>query len=161
MGPFHRVATWYHLYSKVLDNVAQLLRTHDFVFGRVHYLAKELDWTSQTPPSDSSISAPDSSPLEYSDRAKAAFKFFDAQLKAFTSSLPPCTALIIFTGCCDPRPLGVLNRRKAQWDAKIRSGIMNDAMPENERWSTKDSELLEKACEAAKAGLAFFCVTRP
>lgn len=148
--PLKRDAT-----CKVLENVAQLLQTHDFVFGRVHFLAKELDWTSPLASADSN--SPTTTDAVHT---ASAFENFNSQIRTFTSSLPPCTALIIYTGCSDPRPLGALNKRKAVWDAKIRSGIMNDAIPEEERWTSKDGEMLEKACEAAKAGLAFFCVTR-
>lgn len=106
----------------------------------MHYLAQALDWATpaHSPPPDTS----------------GAFESFNAQLKSFTSSLPPSTALIIFTGCSDPRPLGALNKRKAAYDGVIRAGVKSE---EGERW---DGEEMDRVCEGVKAGLAFFCVTR-
>lgn len=143
-------------YAKVLDNVTQLLRTHDFVFGRVHSLADKLGWTSL--PCNSSPEPP----FEETQLSRvAALQAMNQQLKNFHTSLPSHTAVIIYTGCSDPRSIGALNKRKAVWDAKMRSGATADDVPQDERWTATDMEELEKECEAAKAGLAFFCVSLP
>jgi RNA exonuclease 1 len=143
-------------YAKVLDNVAKLLKTHDFVFGRVHFLADKLGWT--TPLCNSSPEPPSEGlPLSRTTILQA----LDQQLKNFHTSLPGQTAVIVYTGCSDPRSVGTLNKRKAVWDAKMRSGVTADEVPQDERWTAKDMEELDKECEAAKAGLAFFCVSLP
>lgn len=55
--------------------------------------------------------------------------------------------------------MGGLNRKKVSWDAKIRSGVKNDDILVNERWTLGDAELLEEEVEKVKAGLAFFCIS--
>jgi RNA exonuclease 1 len=127
-----------------------MLAQHDFVFGRVHILADALGWTQ-------SLSDPPQPNLPAQDRS-AVFSHLDQQIKDLTSALPPATALIVYTGCSDPRPTGHLNRRKTAWEEKVKSGIMNDAMPAEERWFPEDIERLDRECEKTKAGLAFFCV---
>jgi len=141
--------------DQVLDNVAKLLQTHDFVFGRVHFLADKLGWT--TPHDTSSLEQPSAKEL-HQPRA-AALEALNQQLKDFHTSLPSQTAVILYTGCSDPRPVGALNRRKAVWDAKIRSGLTADQVSQDEQWAAEDVEALGKECEATKAGLAFFCVS--
>jgi RNA exonuclease len=145
-----------HMQTKVLENVSKVLQTHDFVFGRVHFLADKLGWTSPL------HSSPMDSPSEDSQLSRdAALGVLNEQLKSFHASLPSQTALIVYTACSDPRFVGALNRRKAVWDGKIRSSVVADQVVEDERWTAKDAEALDKACEAAKAGLAFFCVSLP
>lgn len=145
------------LRTKVLDNVAKTLQTHDFVFGRVHFLADKLDWTS--PLSNSSHEPPSSEKLQL--RRATALETLNQQLKNFHASLPSQTAVIVYTGCSDPRPIGALNKRKAAWDARIRSGVTADDVSQDERWTAEDVEALDKESEATKAGLAFFCVSLP
>ncbi|KAF8307924.1 hypothetical protein DL93DRAFT_2221632 [Clavulina sp. PMI_390] len=169
--------------DKVLENVADLLKTHDFVFGRVHYLARQLGWTNPySSPSSISLSAssasnPADSNSGSSDLVNAspdsqevldAFDSFDMQLKAFTAALPPSTALILYSGCSDPRTLGSMNKRKTEWDNKVRNGLVGageekdkELVEGHQGWdSAQDGERLESLCEDVKAGLAFFCVTR-
>ncbi|KAF8291750.1 hypothetical protein DL93DRAFT_2174136 [Clavulina sp. PMI_390] len=56
--------------ADVLENVGDLLKTYDFVFGRVHYLARQLDWTNpSSSPSSSSPPASSTSTLVNSSSA--------------------------------------------------------------------------------------------
>ncbi|KAF8290640.1 hypothetical protein DL93DRAFT_2103478, partial [Clavulina sp. PMI_390] len=97
-----------------------------------------------------------------------AFDSLNAQLRAFTAALPPSTALIMYSGCNDPRALGSMNKRKTEWDNKVRNGLAGVSEEKDQKsgsghqgWdSARDGERLESLCEDVKAGLAFFCVTR-
>ncbi|KAF8301324.1 hypothetical protein DL93DRAFT_2173338 [Clavulina sp. PMI_390] len=103
--------------DKVLENVADLLKTHDFVFGRAHYLVRQLDSTNPSSPSSISPSASstpadsNSAPSDLvtsspnSQEVLDALDSFNVQLKAFTAALPPSTALILYSGCSNSRAL--------------------------------------------------------
>ncbi|KAF9520993.1 hypothetical protein BS47DRAFT_1335081 [Hydnum rufescens UP504] len=134
----------------VIDNVISCLQTHDFVFGRMQQLSRALGWTSTTTLDSGSVSPA---------ATEAAFKNVNTSLKKLTASLPPSTALMIYTGCSDPRRMGIMNRKKASWDAKIRSGVKNEDIPSSEQWTLEDAEQLELEVEKVKAGLAFFCIS--
>ena len=135
----------------MIENVITQTVTHDLVFGRIHTLAHALGWT--TPPTTSFP------PKVAPETLSSAFEQISTQLQHLRRSLPARTALIMYTGCSDPRRMGYLNQRKSKWESKVRAGIMNDSMPEEQRWTNKDAEDLEKEVERVKAGLAFFCVT--
>ncbi len=90
-----------------------------------------------------------------------ALKSLDDAINKLVSRLPHSTALIMYTGCGDPRRVGMLHRKKAAWENKLRIGVKNDNMTEAERWTAADGELLNDLVEKTRAGLAFFSVTTP
>lgn len=131
-------------------------------------LTRTLGWTDHlaTVSTASSLLLPSSSSIPSATALaastpdpSAALKTLNKHLKTLTAALPPSTALVIYTGCNDPRQTGALNRKKALWDHKIRAGIRNEAIPAEERWTSEDAEILEVEVEKTRAGLAFFCVT--
>jgi RNA exonuclease 1 len=85
-------------------------------------------------------------------------KSLNDRLKTLHAALPPRTALILFTGHADPRPMAALSQRKSAFDQAIRVGINPSELEEDKRWTAKDGRELEEAVERAKRGLLFLCV---
>lgn len=79
----------------------------------------------------------------------------NAHLKSLHSSLPPLTALIIFTGHSDPRRMAALNSRKNTFETAIKSGKTSEEIGPEGRWTASDARELEGAVESAKRGLVF------
>lgn len=143
-------------FSKVISSVIDALQSHEFVYGHLPNLSRTLKWTYHAT-SVTEISLSPDSQVE----VDTALKSLDSAIDKLVAHLPHSTALILYTGCGDPRRVGILHRKKAAWDSKVRMGIKNDDMPEAERWAVTDSELLNVLVEKARAGLAFFAATTP
>ena len=85
----------------------------------------------------------------------------NAHLKALHASLPPRTALVIFTGHSDPRRMSILNARKIAFESALKSGkTPEEIRPLGLTWSATDGRDLEEAVELARRGLLFIGVTQ-
>ena len=83
----------------------------------------------------------------------------NSQLKTLQESLPPRTALIIFTGHSDPRRMSALNMRKSMFDTAYKSGkTPGELSKDGITWSMSDGRELEHEVELAKRGLLFLGV---
>ncbi|PPQ96168.1 hypothetical protein CVT26_004804, partial [Gymnopilus dilepis] len=105
----------------------------------------------------------------------------NAHLSKLHASLPPRTALIIFTGHSDPRRMSLLNARKNAFEGLLRTaggagagvGVVGEVKRghgvavdgedgkgrEGEpRWTSADARDLEEAVELARRGLLFLGV---
>lgn len=82
----------------------------------------------------------------------------DTHLKELHASLPPSTALIIFTGHSDPRAMAALGQRKAKFDNELKSGKKPEDIPREEWWTAADGRALEEETGKARRGLAFLCL---
>src|SRR5258707_12048650 len=142
--------------SKIISSVIDALHCHEFVYGRLPNLSRALKWTHH-------VTSMAEIPLSPESRVEVdtALKSLDDAINKLVSRLPHSTALIMYTGCGDPRRVGMLHRKKAAWENKLRIGVKNDNMTEAERWTAADGELLNDLVEKTRAGLAFFSVTTP
>ena len=122
--------------------------------------------------SDETVSVPASgADPDEPARIKTALKQLDSHLSVVHASLPPRTALVVFTGHSDPRTMGKLQARKAEFENALRNGIVGasgNVLGEasigaggtngDVRWSAADARALEEAVELAKRGLLFLCI---
>lgn len=80
-------------------------------------------------------------------------------LTTLHSSLPPRTALVIFTGHSDPRQMSYLNARKTAFESALKSGKTLEDISKEGWWTTNDGRELEDEVERAKRGLVFLSIT--
>ncbi|KAL4245414.1 REXO1/REXO3 family protein [Abortiporus biennis] len=121
-------------------------------------LADALGWIvskNTDGPSDPPSQSP---PSTGSRNVEEAISTLDAQLKELYTSLPPRTAIVIFTGHSDPRRMAELNARKSSFENAVRLGKSLDDIPKENWWSTADGRLLEEEVYRAKRGLLFLGV---
>lgn len=79
----------------------------------------------------------------------------DSQLKQLYNTLPPRTAVIIFSGHADPRRMSALNARKSSFESALRGGKGMEELSSELRWTSADGRALEEEVERAKRGLLF------
>ncbi|KAK7060527.1 hypothetical protein VNI00_001293 [Paramarasmius palmivorus] len=142
--------------EEVLKNILEAIPSHHFLFARFMALAHLQGWV--TPKASQDVPPPEPVPTPTSEDIAAAATTLNTQLKALHASLPPRTALIIFTGHSDPRRMSALNQRKNVFENVIRNGTAVQTLQPAEQWSTSDSRSLEEAVELAKRGLLFLGV---
>ena len=95
-------------------------------------------------------SAPDPTPTEPTPAdIEAALTKLNTQLQQLHASLPPRTALVIFSGHSDPRRMAELNARKSAWEMAMKSGKNVEDLPREAYWSSANGRALEE--EVAKA----------
>lgn len=86
-----------------------------------------------------------------------AYSDLDRRLTKLHQSLPPLTALIIFTGHSDPREMSALAAKKAKFDKLWRTVKQSEIAPED-RWMESDDRKLIDEVERCRYGLSFYCV---
>ena len=104
-------------------------------------------------------SAPDPTPTEPAPAdIEAALTKLNAQLQQLHASLPPRTALVIFSGHSDPRRMAELNARKSAWEMAMKSGKNVEDLPREAYWSSANGRALEEEVAKAKRGLLFLSI---
>ncbi|THU83469.1 ribonuclease H [Dendrothele bispora CBS 962.96] len=139
--------------EEAVNQIVDLLPSHDFVFGRLMGLANLKGWTTPKQSPDAPLPPPTPPPTQ--EELEAVLAQLNTQLKTIYSALPSSTALIIFTGHSDPRTMVALNGRKNAFETAIRSGKPIDKLEKEEQWRAGDVRALEEAVELTKRGLLF------
>jgi RNA exonuclease 1 len=73
------------------------------------------------------------------------------------ASLPPLTALIVFTGHDDPQMMAKLSAKKAKFDRLWKTTKQSEIEAED-RWMESDDRELCDQVEKCRYGLAFYCM---
>lgn len=80
-----------------------------------------------------------------------------SRLARIHASLPPCTALIVFSGSGDPRPMSRLQAQKAQFHREYNTpGSKWDQL--SVKWTDAEDQALKRALRRAKEGVGFITV---
>ncbi|KAK7001317.1 ribonuclease H [Favolaschia claudopus] len=139
--------------DEVLQGLLDVVPAHHFVFGRFMALANILGWSAPKPEAGAPL--PELSPPPDPEVLKQVLDALDKHLKTLHASLPPRTALVIFTGHSDPRRMALLNARKTAFESALRSGMPAEELAP---WTASDGRDLEEAVALAKRGLLFLGV---
>lgn len=80
-----------------------------------------------------------------------------SRLAEIHASLPPCTALIVYSGSGDPRAMSRLQRLHARWRREYNTpGCKWDEL--SVRWTDAEDQALRRAVRRARSGLGFIGV---
>ncbi|KAF9172958.1 hypothetical protein BGX21_009052 [Mortierella sp. AD011] len=91
------------------------------------------------------------------EEIRAGIKSVDNSVRQIFESLPPRTAVILTSGQGDHREVSKLQLRQKAF-AELSKKKPSSEIPEEDRFSGKDVEKLEKAVEMAKGGICFLTV---
>ncbi|KAI0697772.1 hypothetical protein BC835DRAFT_1269867 [Cytidiella melzeri] len=142
--------------DEVLEGLLNAVSSHTFSFGRFTALADVLGWiTNKTSGEVIGEGAPEAGSVRPPDNIADILSGLDARLNRLYDTLPPRTALIIFTGHSDPRQMAALNVRKSTFETAVRSGKSAEELGLELRWTSADARALEEEVEKAKRGLLF------
>lgn len=138
----------------------------DFVFARFRELEALQGWWNKNRigPDSDAAAPPDVSGLAASNGTESAVSPLEACLQRLTArikhiheSLPPCTALIIFSGSGDPREMSRLQAQQAQFKREYNTpGSKWDEL--SVKWTDTEDQALKKAVGMARNGIAFIGV---
>lgn len=79
------------------------------------------------------------------------------RIASLHASLPPLTALVIFTGHDDPQAMAKLSAKKAKFDRLWKTTKQSEIEPDD-RWMESDDRELCDAVERCRYGLGFYCM---
>lgn len=71
-------------------------------------------------------------------------------------ALPPCTALVVYSGSGDPREMARLQQQQARWRKEYNAGVKWDEL--SVQWTDAEEQRLRKAVQAARSGIGFIGV---
>ncbi|TFK50197.1 ribonuclease H-like protein [Heliocybe sulcata] len=134
--------------EEIFEGVQRVIPDHQFVFGRFNALADALGWITNRP-------SESSAPTDSEPDIPAILERLNHHLTTLHASLPPCTALIIFTGHSDPRAMSTLNAKKTAFETALREGKTMTDLDKAVWWTNQDARDLEEEVEKAKRGLLF------
>ncbi|KAG0144729.1 hypothetical protein CROQUDRAFT_659683 [Cronartium quercuum f. sp. fusiforme G11] len=141
--------------SEVVDGMISCLNDHDFVFGRLMDLSHGTGW-SKYPTPKTNTDTPTTEEI-LTPTIEDLHSTLSSQIIKLNEALPKGTALIIFTGHDDPRPMAKLNLQKSKFDQAIKSGQMS-SLNDEIKWLSSDERQLIDEVEKCKIGMSFFRV---
>lgn len=129
----------------------------DFTWARFRELeARQGWWNSNRAENSNSDGGP---PQETEDDGSldAAVRRLTARVERIYAALPPCTALIIYTGSGDPRRMAQLQAMHGQWRKEYNTpGRKWDEL--SVKWTDVEDQELKKAVQRARSGIGFITV---
>lgn len=78
------------------------------------------------------------------------------RIQAIHKTLPPNTLLIIYSGTGDPRDLARLQEQERQFKREYAVKKWDEI---SVKWTDVEAQALRRACDVARAGVGFICVT--
>ncbi|KAG5927545.1 hypothetical protein E4U53_002850 [Claviceps sorghi] len=106
---------------------------------------------SPMPPGSASGRKRSSAPLQH------ALSELTRRLVRIHAALPPCTALIVYSGSGDPRRMARLQQQHAQWKKEYNTpGKKWDDL--SVKWTDVEDQALRQAAQKARSGIAFIGV---
>ncbi|KAI9731983.1 MAG: hypothetical protein M1834_004434 [Cirrosporium novae-zelandiae] len=106
--------------------------------------------TTTSPPSSSSSSS--NPPLP---SLLPAISSLISQITCIHSSLPPCTALILYSGTGDPRPMRALQEQQSTFKREYKYKKWDEL---SVKWTDVEEQALTSAVRRAREGVGFLCV---
>jgi RNA exonuclease 1 len=92
------------------------------------------------------------------ETVEEAYSNLSERITKLHASLPPRSALIIFTGHDDPRQMSQLMAKKTKFDKLWKAKRPSEIAPED-CWMEEEDRQLQTLAEKTRIGLSFFCVT--
>jgi len=109
--------------------------------------AAKLEWTPA--PNNSLLPPPD---LSDTKSVKTVSAELTRRISHIYDQLPPCTALVIYSGSGDPREMSRLQAQQAQFKREYRIKKWDQL---SVKWTDREEQALKRAVRAARDGLAF------
>lgn len=132
----------------------------DFTWARFRELEALQGWwnSNRTENSNSDGGPPTTAQDDDSSCSlEAAVKRLTARLQRIYAALPPCTALIVYTGSGDPRRMAQLQGLHAQWRKEYNTpGMKWDEL--SVKWTDTEDQELRRAVQRARSGMGFITV---
>jgi RNA exonuclease 1 len=154
--------------AQVLAGVLENASKYDFTFARFLDLSHALGWSqpstaiNKIPFRNDVIAGNDledvDAPPSDAQVLEEAYTKLNDQLAQLHASLPPRSALIVFTGHDDPRAMSQLMAKKTKFEQLWKNRAPSEIAAED-RWLEEEDRQLQALVEQTRVGMSFYCVT--
>ncbi|KAL5615598.1 hypothetical protein BROUX41_005637 [Berkeleyomyces rouxiae] len=132
----------------------------DFVWARMRELEAFRGWWNNTRDAAAGLipefgPLPESSPFDSPLQAQLAALV--SRLQRIHAALPPCTALMVYSGSGDPRALAKLQAMHTQWKKEYNTpGSKWDQL--SVKWTDTEEQAMRREVKIARAGMGFVTI---
>lgn len=128
----------------------------DFVYARMRGLEAKRGWWNSSKTADNDALR-ESAKSEVSDGNVDGTAVAEtvSRIKEVYNSLPPCTALIVYSGSGNPRGLGRMQVLQQQFKREYATKKWDEL---SVKWTDDEEQALKAACRTARSGLGFVTV---
>ena len=127
----------------------------DFVFARMRELEAYRGWWSSSKTSDGDVRRNNANSITDSVTLAQMVSQTVARVEDVWDSLPPCTALIMYSGSGDPRELGEMQALQQKFKEEYRVKKWDEL---SVRWTDVEEQKLRSAANKARMGVGFLAV---
>lgn len=128
----------------------------DFTWARFRELeARQGWWNTNRTDKSSSDGGPDDD--EEREDVESCVRRLTQRIQRIHDALPPCTALLLYSGSGDPRRMAALQGVQAQWRREYNTpGRKWDEL--SVQWTDVEEQALKRAVQKARSGIGFITV---
>ncbi|KAK4506747.1 hypothetical protein PRZ48_000480 [Zasmidium cellare] len=127
----------------------------DFIWARMRELEVHRGWWNRSKLVDSealrSSAAGNAEEKTLEEMVRQTVQY----IKEVYDALPPCSALVVYSGSADPRELTEMQAQQQKFKAEYRVKKWDEL---SVRWTDVEEQKLRKACEMARRGIGFITV---
>lgn len=127
----------------------------DFVWARFRELEAHRGWWTRSKAVDSETLRTNTASNVEELSLESVLKQTTQHITDVYDSLPPCSALIVYSGSADPRELQEMQAMQQKFKAEYRVKKWDEL---NVKWTDVEEQKLRRACEAARRGVGFVSV---
>lgn len=127
----------------------------DFIWARFRELEAHRGWWNRSKVADSEALRSSTTNNVQADSLSTVVEKTVRHIKEVYDALPSCTALVVYSGSADPRPLTELQNLQQQFKDEYRVKKWDQLTV---KWTDVEEQNLRKACEAARRGIGFITV---
>lgn len=127
----------------------------DFIWARMRELEVHRGWWNKSKLVDSEALRSSAAGNAEEKSLELMVKQTVQYIKDVYDALPPCTALVVYSGSADPRELTEMQAQQSKFKAEYRVKKWDQL---SVRWTDVEEQKLRKACEMARRGIGFMTV---
>ncbi|KAK3691136.1 hypothetical protein LTR37_018840 [Vermiconidia calcicola] len=127
----------------------------DFVFARLRELEAHRGWWNRSKTLDNDALRNNTASNNDSTSDEDVVAQIVAHIKRIYEDLPPCTALIVFSGSGDPRDLAEMQSMQQKYKEEFRVKKWDEL---SVKWTDDEEQKLRWACDKARKGIGFVTV---
>jgi RNA exonuclease 1 len=128
----------------------------DFIWARLRELEAHRGWWNRTKAADTETLRSQATTNMTTVPLSTPLTALTAHLTAIHAALPPASALIVYSGTGDPRPLARMQELQKRFKEEYKVKKWDDL---SVRWTDVEERKLRAACEVARKGIGFITVT--
>ncbi|KAM3514736.1 hypothetical protein MY11210_001577 [Beauveria gryllotalpidicola] len=129
----------------------------DFTWARLRELEARQGWWNTNRIHGNGLAAADGTAEQEEEDLERCVARLTQRIERIHAALPPCTALLVYSGSGDPRRMAALQAAQARWRKEYNTpGRKWDEL--SVQWTDVEEQALKRAAQKARSGIGFITV---